>query len=70
MTVQKKRLFTLADCAVSHPSNCRCSGGVLRCMHCTHEFPQSSCVEAYANYIVVECMKCRCVTPFRLEKTA
>ena len=65
----KKKKFTLADCDVSHPANCRC-GGTLRCLHCDQEFPQTAKVEGFGTYIVVECPECHCMTPFQMERTA
>jgi hypothetical protein len=52
---------TLAECTVPIP---------LRCMHCDRELPRSTPIELYGKYVVAECLKCRCMTPFKLEKTA
>ena len=56
-----KKQRTLADCSV--PIH-------LRCCHCNRELPNSANLELYASYVVVECPKCRCMTPFKLEKSA
>lgn len=53
--------FTPTDCTVPIP---------LRCMHCMEELGRLSPVEAYEAYVVVECLKCHCMTPFKLEKSA
>ena len=42
----------------------------LRCSHCDRLLPQSASLETFANYVVVECPKCRCRTPFQLEQSA
>jgi transcription elongation factor Elf1 len=52
---------TLADCVLKVK---------LWCLHCGKEFPMSSPVEKFGNYVVVECAHCRCVTPFKAEKSA
>lgn len=53
--------LTLAECNVPIP---------LRCMHCEHLLSPASPLEQFANYVVVECLKCHCMTPFELEKSA
>jgi hypothetical protein len=50
---------TLADFPAADPP---------RCMHCIEVLAQGCPVEAYGDYLVVECKKCRLFTPFRLEK--
>lgn len=52
---------TLADCILRVK---------LWCMHCGKEFPLSSPVEKFGDYVVVECAHCRCMTPFKAEKKA
>jgi phage FluMu protein Com len=56
-----KKKITLADCTV--PIR-------LRCMHCIEDLPSSALIEVFENYVVVECPKCKCATPFKLEKSA
>lgn len=55
------RSCTLADCAVSDP---------IRCIHCDEILGRGCPVEAYAEYVVVECLRCRCCTPFKLARVA
>ncbi len=53
--------LTLRDCTVPIP---------LRCMHCDREFGPASPIEAYDQYVAVECLKCHLCTVFKLEKSA
>ena len=52
------KTLTLADCTVPIP---------LRCMHCDRILGKTSPLESFGKYVVVECPKCRCMTPFKLE---
>jgi len=54
---------TLADFPVRNRN-------ILRCYHCDRILPAKSSAEQSGQYIVVECPKCRCMTPFKLEKSA
>jgi hypothetical protein len=56
-----KDSLTLADCTVPIP---------LRCMHCDHPLSPASPLEQFGSYVVVECLKCHCMSPFQLEKSA
>jgi len=56
-----KKAMTLADFSVPLP---------LFCMHCSCRLRPSSPVELYANYAVILCPKCNCMSPFQLEKSA
>lgn len=42
----------------------------LRCMHCEHFLTKAAPTEQFDNYVVVECLKCHCMTPFKLEQSA
>lgn len=58
--MKPKKKCTLADCTVSIS---------LRCMHCDREFSKSARLEQFDAYVVLECTKCHCMTPFRVEKS-
>lgn len=42
----------------------------LHCLHCDCSLSQRSPVQIQAPYVIVECLRCGCRTPFKLEAAA
>jgi hypothetical protein len=56
--MRKRRPRTLADFSVPLP---------LYCHHCEKRFVKRSPLYPSKGYVMVQCTKCRLMTPFRLE---
>ena len=42
----------------------------LCCAHCDRRLPNSSTVDIQKPYVIVQCPKCGCLTPFKVEEVA
>lgn len=42
----------------------------LHCHHCDRKLPKRTVIEINAPYIVAQCPKCGCLTPFKVEAAA
>ncbi len=56
-----KEKTTLADFTVPIP---------LRCFHCGALLPKKTPAELNRGYVIARCLKCQCMTPFKLEQSA